>query len=267
MILQKTIGFLLGLIFLFTHPALAEDWSELKDEHFVVFYPPAQDSAWARKVLWKAESYYEKIATQIGYSRYSDFWTWDERVKIIIFENQESYLRKTGQPQWSTGYSNRDSRLFNSRVIVTYYQENDFLPGLLPHEISHLILRDFIGFDREIPIWFDEGVAQFYEEGKKEKVAEVIGKLVNQKQFIPMESLNQWDVRQETDPRKVSLFYIQSVSVVDFLMREYGFRSFALLCRNLKEGKDMESALLNAYSGSINSLRVLEDKWVRGIRK
>lgn len=258
--------FLLLQICLSNH-STGEDWSEFKDKHFVVYYTMSEDESWARVLLQKAEEYYDRIALEIGYSRYSNFWTWEDRVKIIIFADQKTYLQKTGQPKWSTGYSNRDSQLFKSRVIVTYHQENDFIDGLLPHEISHLILRDFIGFDRQIPLWFDEGVAQLNEANKKILADTLMKKLVKQNQFIPFEVLTTRDIRQETDSKKAIRFYLESVSVVDFLIKEYGHSAFGDLCRGLKDGKDIEDAIRGAYSGSIDSIVSLQEQWVKYMQK
>ena len=244
----------------------APPWSQLKEQHFVVYYTP-DDESLGRLVLRKAEEYYSRIALEIGYSRYSTFWTWDDRVKIFIFPDQKSYRQSTGQPQWSTGYANKDSHLFKTRMIVTFRQEDQFLDGLLPHEISHLILHDFVGFERTIPIWFDEGVAQLNESDKKNIAHQVMTKLIVQNQFIPLDALMQWDIRRETDSKKVSVFYAQSVSVVDFLIHEYGSDAFSFLCRNLKDGKDMEEAIRVAYSGSLDSVSILQEKWMRYMKK
>ncbi len=242
-------------------------WHEAKGEHFIVLYNFTQDDEAARTVLNTAEQYYHSIADQIGYSRYSNFWTWDDRVKIIIFPDQETYMQMTGAPQWSNGYATRDYRLVHSRMIVTFRQEDGFLDGVLPHEISHLILHDFIGFDRPIPIWFDEGLAQLQEAEKKIKATLIMRKVVSHNEFIPLVMLTQWDIRQEKDSKKVMLFYIESVALLDYLIQQFGSISFGELCRYLKSGKSMEEALVLAYNPSIDSLANLEDRWMRYLKR
>ncbi len=259
--------FVIFFIFFPTTFVYGASWQELKGKHFVVYYTFQQDTPIARKVLRKAEGYYDTIGKKIGYSRYSDFWTWEDRAKIIIFPNKESFMRNTGQPAWSLGYSARDSHLFKSRIIVTYRLENNFLDGLLPHEISHLVLRDFIGFDRHIPVWFDEGVAQLCEKNKLRKADRLMRRLVKKKQYIPLNILSKWDIRKEKDSKKVTVFYAQSVSIVDYLIRHFGSAAFGRLCRNLQDGKTMEDAIKIAYSNMINSFSALERKWVYDMQK
>src|ERR1700690_2772889 len=97
-----------------------QGWLQLAGDHFVVLYPTADDDELAHGMLDHAEENYNEIADDIGYSRYQNFWTWNNRVKIILFNDQDSYVRQTGQPPWSQGFASIYSELFKSRIIVTY---------------------------------------------------------------------------------------------------------------------------------------------------
>jgi hypothetical protein len=246
-------------------PVLAQEWQEIQGKHFVVHYADKDDQESAKKLLSKAERYYNTIGARLGYTRYAKFWTWDERVKIILFPDQKSFVLSTGQPLWATGYTDRDAYLLNARSIVTYKQEHAFYDGLLPHEISHLILHDFIQRKEAIPLWFDEGVAQLAEEHKSEVARQIMFILVGREQHIPIETLMVWDIRQEKDPHKVKIFYAQSLSMVEFLVDHYGNAAFSRLCRNLRDGKPFAESLQNAYSNQINSLMDFQDKWKRSV--
>ncbi len=135
-------------------PARAEQWQVLNSDHFIVHF--LSDEQFARDVLDKSEIYYNDIATQLGYPRYSEFWLWDKRVKIFIYADHRSYLNATGQPDWSQGMAD-----YRQKRISSYVWSSGFLESLLPHEIAHLIFRDFVGFKGEVPVWLDEGVAQW----------------------------------------------------------------------------------------------------------
>ena len=236
-------------------------WQELKDKHFVVYYQNKDEQELAKLLLRQAEMYYQKIGGQIGYTRYTNFWTWEERAKILLFHDQQSFVETTGQPPWTTGYADRDTYLFNARVIVTFKQEKEFLDGLLPHEISHLILRDFIS-DHQIPMWFDEGVAQLQEPAKKEVADRIMRALIKKGAYIPFDIFMVWDIRKEENTQKVQAFYAQSLSVVEFMVETYGSDSFSRLCRYLRDGKGFEEALRSSYSNTVGSLQDLEHKWI-----
>lgn len=241
-------------------------WQTVKGKHFVVYFYDKEYGTAASQVLNKAEEYYDKIAYQIGYSRYSDFWTWEDRVKIFIFPDQVSFLATTGQHLWSKGYAVRDSKLFESRAIVTFKQEDGFIEKLLPHEISHLIVKDFIGFDRPLPVWFDEGLAQQLEINDSAQ-EQAITFLAKNNRSIPFEIFQNLDIRRETEEIKVAIFYAQSRSVVEFLIKVYGQEAFQRLCVNLRDEMDFEQALKGAYPVAIDSLPNLEQKWLSYMRE
>ena len=82
-------------------------WLKFEGDHFVVLCPPASDEDNARAILDHAENYYNNIADDIGYTRYQNFWTWGDRVKIILFGDQDSYTRRP-----ASHHGPRASRLF-----------------------------------------------------------------------------------------------------------------------------------------------------------
>ena len=88
--------------------AAAQEWQELKGEHFIIYF--GQDRNFASNALRKAEANYERIATDLGYARSSNFWTWSNRVKIYIYPDQKSYVTHTGQPEWSYGMADYDNK-------------------------------------------------------------------------------------------------------------------------------------------------------------
>jgi hypothetical protein len=79
----------------------AENWKEVSGEHFIIYY--FNNDSFAKEISYKAEDYYKRIASDLGYPRYSEFWLWDKRVKIYIYPDHASFLKATGQPEWSHG--------------------------------------------------------------------------------------------------------------------------------------------------------------------
>ncbi len=262
------IAAVLGLILCLSTGSYASEisWRYQRGEHFIVQYPPQVSAQWARNVLRESEYYYDSIGRQIGFTRYQDFWTWDERVKIVIYPDQETYVKATGLPTWSKGGATNYHWQLKSRAIVTFKQQGDFLNSVLPHEISHLILSDFIGGVDKIPLWFNEGVAQLQETGKPEKARAFMRKAIQNRRFIRLRDLVSSDVRVKLSELYVTFFYVQSVSIVDFMIKEYGSRRFGQLCKEMREGHDFETALRKSYTTLIDSLDDLEKKWLYSLR-
>ena len=111
------------------------------------------------------------------------------------------------------------------------------------------------------------------EIGKQFKIASTNGvsdhlkALAKSRQYIPLRTLMRWDIRKESDGQKVKIFYLESVSLVDFMIKTYGSSAFGNFCRNLREGKGFEGSLKSAYTVTINSVENLEKKWVEHISR
>jgi len=61
-----------------------EEWRAKKGEHFIIYYKNAPDE-FLNKINDKAEEYYNKIAADLGFTRY-DFWLWENRASIYIYD-------------------------------------------------------------------------------------------------------------------------------------------------------------------------------------
>ena len=242
-----------------------DSWNNKKGEHFIIQYSSQIESDWASEVLREAERYYDIIGRRIGYTRFQDYWTWEDRAKILIYADQKAFMEDTGQPVWSKGGATR--HLDGARVIVSYGQDESFLEGVLPHEIGHLILNDFVGVKTHVPLWFDEGVAQLQEEDKKVQADKIMRRVVKLQKHIPLGQLSGMDIRHEEDTNTVAIFYSQGISIIDFLITAYGSQRFGQFCRNLGNGQNFEDALKNAYTSYIDSLSELEEKWLQFMRQ
>ena len=253
-----TLFFYLFSVFHFpfsASPVLAQEWNEIKSEHFIVHY--TNNEAFAKDVSRRSETYYRNIANELGYQRYSGFWTWDNRVRIFIYPNRNQYLKRTGQPQWSEGVAS-----YTDKTISSYAWSEGFLDALLPHEMTHLIFRDYVGFKGEVPLWLDEGVAQWMEPHKREAVKEAIRHLAQTRSLFSLDQMMTLDIRRSADPELVQIYYVQAVSLVDFLITTYGASRFTNFCRQLRDGKSIEDSLRFAYPIAIRSINELEKKWV-----
>jgi hypothetical protein len=242
---------LLGSIAVF-----AGEWQELKSEHFIVYY--LYDDNFAGEVSREAEKYYDRIASDLGYPRYDNFWTWDNRARIYIYRDRNSFLQATGAVDWSYGFA-----VYDKRTIVSYANNAKFIEALLPHEVTHLIFRDFVGFKGQIPAWLDEGVAQWEEFDKRKAAVESVRESIANKTAIPLSALTQTDISREGNAEISRKFYAESVTLVGFLIEKYGQSKFTLFCRQLRDGASINEALKFTYSDSIRDMDELEKEWIK----
>ena len=266
-----------------TAGALAQDnWLELKGSHFIVYYGRGLKD-FAIAVLRKAEKDYRSLADYLGYARYSRFWTWDNRVKIYIYPDRKTYLQLTGEPAWSAGVASYDRK-----EIVSFAWSDNFLEFLLPHEITHLMFRDFVGFKGEVPLWLDEGVAQWAEVARRKQIKSQMWQLARQPALLPLKDMMGLDVAgirgsemvtiRSLGPEGVvrtgyirgqdlvGLYYLQAASLVGFLIEKYGADNFTVFCRELRDGKTLEDALRATYPRKLENLSDLEREWLEYIK-
>ncbi|MBU0634197.1 MAG: hypothetical protein KKA52_03950 [Candidatus Omnitrophica bacterium] len=267
--------FLLSFSFYFLFAA--GQWEELKSEHFIIYFTSQNDN-FAREVLRKAEEYYSTVAEDLGYVRYSNFWKWENRVKIYLYAGHDSYLKATNKPRWSHGIAD-----YSKKEIISYVWGQGFLNALLPHELAHLIFRDFVGFKSDIPLWLDEGVAQWEEKAMRNVRKNRVVELARKNKLFSLAEMMRLDVRtfageskdeinsvnfeSDRQPQSVKgndvvdIYYLEAFSLVGFLVEQYDPRDFVTFCRQLRDGKNIDDALRFAYPASIRSVDDLEKQW------
>ena len=234
-------------------------WNVKKSTHFIVYYKNAEDK-FVRNTIDKAEDYYKSIAEDLGFTRY-DFWLWDKRAKIYIYDDAEDYQKYTGKPSWSGGIT-----YYSEKVIETYPWARGFFDSLLPHELGHIIFREFVSSQANIPAWFDEGVAMYHEKAKRQDVKKKLLRAMEEGRIIQLGELSVINVMFISDPRIVELYYLEALSVVDYLINQFSRGDFVELCHALKERKTFDQAINDAYR-VFDGLDDLNKAWLRYIKE
>ena len=234
----------------------AQTWQEKASTHFRVFYQ--QNSAFAAAVLEYAEVYYSQIRLDLGLTHvvHRDHvpWLWDKRCQIYLYPNRYAYQQATGAPAWSSGFVN-----YSQRMVYSHLEVSSFLEQTLPHELAHIMFREFVGFDNyRIPRWLDEGVAQYAELSRRAEAWGVMQQGLAQGIYIPLSQLNALHVGHASGST-AHVFYTQAATLVHFFLAAYGPRRFIDFCSNLRDGYSVERALSFATGGSLASLSALED--------
>jgi Peptidase MA superfamily len=252
----KMLRLKLFFLFLFIPLSLfAQDqqWRMFKSTHFLVYYNAAQEDM-LNRLTQRAEEYYNEITNDLGFNRLN-FWTWDDRAKIYLFDTQEEYMRATGTPDWSAGQT-----MASSKVIRAFITAPAFLDNILPHEMGHIIFREMVGFNNPaVPLWLDEGVATYQEKQKVSDVKTYLSRQIQKGDFMALNDLQGFDLANSKDKEKVELFYLESYSLLDYLISEFGKDKFVLFCQNLRDYKDLTRALALTYSFA--GLEDFESSW------
>jgi len=235
-------------------------WQVLKSKHFLVYHKG--DLEFARSVSRSAETYYRKIAHDLGFQRFDNFWLWDDRASIYIYPTAEAFRSEKAAPKWASGKAN-----YERREISTFRGSPEFLDSVLPHELTHLIFRDNVGFAGKTPLWLDEGTAQWEEKTGREQAKLAARAYMKQGVFFPLSELTRMDIGKDTHSAIAQVFYTQARSLVDYLVEEHGRDRFRRFCGQLREGKSLDDALRFTYPDRMRNIQELEKKWKLYVEK
>jgi hypothetical protein len=238
----------------------SEKWLEKKSRHFIVFY--LDDAAFAGDIIVLAEQYYSRINVELGLNhvvkRDRVPWLGDKRCRIYLYRDHDEYVHVTRSPEWSGGVTS-----YTERIVRSFSGSLDFKENILPHEMAHILFREYVGFNNlRVPLWLDEGVAQYAEAGKRGEALAVMKRGLEQGTYVPFEELNRIQIGGQGNSF-VSLFYMQSASLVHFLISKYGSGRFINFGSALRDGRSVERALSSGVSTSFESLGKFEEAWKR----
>lgn len=219
--------------------------------YFAIF---TYNSTLLENLMKRLESIRERILTDTDLISFG----FSDRMSVYIYKDKEEYKKKTKRPEWSSGFAFKDA-------LYIYEQENPDI--ILAHEMTHLLLRRFTGAEsiHKIPLWVNEGLATYEESlyypqgtGPSKEIRENLknGRHIPAQEFFSMKPSG------EKDKDRVSLWYWQARSCVNFLIEKKGRRKFYNFLNFLKEGKSVEQALSEATWSELKTLSELEAAWL-----
>ena len=235
--------------------ASPKEWEELKGQNFIIYYRSQVTMDFVQTTMDSAEQEFQRVTQSLGISRYQG-WHWDKRAVIYIYRDSDDYT-KNGGARWSHG-----SALTQQKVIKTYPSAQGFFDSLLPHELGHIIFREFIGFLAVVPLWFEEGVAMYQEKAKRWGANQDVRTAIQNGQFITLTDLTNMPLYNDSDQKTVDLFYAEAASAVYFLITEFGDQKFFYLLKELKQNTSFETALKKNYM-QIKDLSSFDKQWKR----
>jgi hypothetical protein len=231
------------------HP---EQWKHAETDHFIYHFAHGYV---ATPISVEAEFHYRVVAKELE----RDQPAGDIKSHIYIFERPEEWqeFQAFGHLEpWSGGIHSAGS-LFIQRNPAYKFSDNR-----LGHEIVHLLLHRF--YTDSIPLWLDEGVAQFiskdahasYERARR-YIAKPHSDAIPPQDFIPVSTLITMSY-PSTD--RVKIFYDESERLVRFLaaMDKPSFLSFL---DALARHQPFESTVSRFYSSKFANMAALEEQF------
>jgi hypothetical protein len=149
----------------------------------------------------------------------------------------------------------------------------DLLPTVY-HEAFHQYLQDYIGKEVSIPIWFNEGLAVYFEGMQPDKRTKKLDyeKIDNRRlkrlkeaiftrSALPLEQLVDAGYEQFHDKEKEELHYSQSFAFAYFLMQAMKGKPVFQFASTLEKTKDPKKAEEKVFGKERRNLKRMEAVW------
>lgn len=203
----------------------------------------AYSSDRASAVSELAERLYERIMTDTGLYSFLP----GRQYPLVVYGTREEYLAKTGLPPWSGGAA-------VGGAIYAY--DGPHLPGVLAHEMTHLVFHEYMGRSRRDLLWLNEGLAVYEEQeaAPGEAPPRFSGVPIPFQEMVRIQPLSEQE-------RSVSVWYQQAAAVVRYLIERGGHIGFSQLLRELRDGRSLDDALRTGFPGRFKGFADLEETW------
>jgi Peptidase MA superfamily len=255
----KVYPILLCAGLLLAHPSFADDnqegWRQMKGQNFIIYYRADVPVDFAQTTMDTAEEEFKRVSDNLGITNNQN-WSWENQAKVYIYSDRDDYVKNGRQAIWSHG-----AAFAQARTIKTYPDSQGFFDSILPHELGHIIFRDYIGFTAIVPLWFEEGVAIYQEKAKRLGANKTVKEAIENGQFIPLSQLSGVRLYKDSKDQVVDLFYTESASAVYYMITELGDQEFYMFCNELKNNTPFEEALLKVYL-RFRTIDELNQAWV-----
>jgi hypothetical protein len=230
-------------------------WQQMKGQDFIIYYRADVPDDFVQATMDTAEDELKRVTDNLGIIHGTN-WSGDKEIKIYIYTDRNDFVKSGGQALWAHGVA-----FARAKTIKLYPDAAGFFDTILPHELGHIIFRDYIGFSAVLPLWFEEGVAIYQEKAKRLGSNKTVKEAIKNNQFIPLSQLTGVRLYKNSNKGVVDLFYSESASVVYYMITESGWQEFYMLCEELKNNTPFQEALHKVYL-KYNTIDELNDSWV-----
>ena len=243
-------------------------WSELNTKNYKIEYEGAIPVQTAHKIGQELED----ILVQ-----YKALFRFKPSKKMLVrfMDSENTYEQVGGDPRMA-GFYNPGSGYLVIKQMPFY----ELVP-VVYHEAFHQYLHSFVG-DVRIPIWFNEGMAVYFEGMQRDEKSKTKGlnprlikrgkirmvkDAINTRTQIPLETLLKVTHEEFHDKENEALYYSQSFAVMFYFMQLSRGKAALNYMKELKKTGDSEAANTKLFGKKMKNLKKIESHWKGYIRK
>jgi hypothetical protein len=220
-------------------------WTSLAQGEVTLYWYQGSQ-AFAQELMDAAQAALAMLATDAGAQL-------QRPVKIYIYATYDDLRGAMIYPQeWTGGVA------FTEFGIVAIGISPDNLEWgrrTIAHELAHLVTYQMTYNPYgEIPTWLNEGLSMYAEGGLTPQEKAILNDAIRKDELVSVHSLSSsFPARGE-----ITLHYVESYSLVKFLIDTYGNEKMLHLLATFKQGNSYDDALLEVYGFDTDGL---EDAW------
>ena len=228
-------------------------WKTLTQGKINLFWY-GQNQSFGQSIMSEAQTALSIIANNTGA-------TPNQMINISVYTSAQDYKASViGVPEWSGGVTlSQYNSIF---VVVDPGALSSDLPAVA-HELTHAVIGQITANPyNSIPFWLNEGLAvyvQFYRGELPSQFTTALSTAITNNDLISVRSLS--------DPfsayaDKADLSYAESVSIVTYLINQYGSSKMEQLLNTFAQGSTYDDALQTNYGFDMDGLFAQWKTWV-----
>lgn len=229
--------------------------STIKTTNFVMEFSPEIEKT-ASALAGKLDEWADDIIADTGIDI-------EDRFTVRLADTEREYKRMqpagSRAPLWSTAvaYPNLGVMILKTPRLARVSRPE--WGRIFRHECTHLLLGLSLS-GREIPVWLNEGLAQYEARQGSLAMASIMAEGVL---FNRLYTLSEIARSFPDDADDARLAYIQSFYFISYLRNKYGVAGLKQLIREIGGGEQWFTALRLATG---KDLRTLESEWRRHLK-
>ena len=222
-------------------------WSSIEKDRITLYWYSGSRQQ-AEQILDAAVQSVQRLAREADVH-------FDHPMKIWVYNSKAEM--DPALPQSSPSYQERTVTLgvrLSPEVMALLGNHSEVIETVA-HEVSHMVIHQAIENPfAQLPAWLDEGLAMYAQGELPPGHQRVLEEAKRRSELMSVRSLTSY----VGDPSKVNLFYAQSYSFVDYLIKTYGREKMNQLLQVYKRGTTNNAALEEVYGFDVEGL---DERW------
>lgn len=228
-------------------------WREQRTTHFAILYPDGEEAEATRYAAF-VDQVYDDLAALFDHHL-------ETPITLRLYPTLTAYEEinpLAGEVKDVIAHAQLNRREIAVLVPRTVNLTDEEIVNNVRHELTHLVVGDLSG-DR-LPAGFHEGIAQYVEQPGRDQAAkvELLRQALDSNRLLSWSQLNAGSTIYEIP----EIGYSQAVSMVAYLVDEYGFARLVEFVRALRTAPGYRSALQATYGISADRL---ERAWLEAL--